>query len=673
MIKSLKLKLALAFGAIFLVLAATTTVNLYYLNDVSVIQNKVVNLRVKTVNAGKDINNGINYSLAALRGYMILGADLDKAQAMRDQRQQAWTLIDNSMAVFDEVSVNWTVPKNIEILQELKTVLTDFKAAQKKVEDIAQTTANIPSYQVLLTEAAPRAAKILAALTGIIDLEAGQEASAERKALLTHLANSRGAFAIGLANIRAYLLSGNSQFKAEFEAKWQVNEENYQIIANKYAKLLSSEQQQHWKNYQEYRQQFSVIPEKMFALRSAADWNQANYILGSEAAPNAAKAVALLSQMQNSQNTLLANDVISLKEHSDAQVMILILGAAISLFLSIAIAIGFGRDLLGRLSPLLQKATEISNNNLSTPALVIKGNDELTQLSKAVNQMSEALTRTLTSTAESIQGVSSEANNIFIANTDMSKTIDKQNEQINLIAAAIEQLSASSKEVSDSSELTAKSAEDSLLTAKEGGNLMRSSMTQMSEISEAFDNSAASIGSLSEQSKKVEDILGVIRGIAEQTNLLALNAAIEAARAGEQGRGFAVVADEVRQLASRTTDATADVEKAIDQMRNDAGVSVKSMEIGREKVKHGIEISDKVSNVLDEIIKNATEVSSKMKSIATSSNEQSAVTAEIAANTNQVSILSIEVNKSISNVVDMTRAVSESSSHRAQELMKMVK
>ena len=402
----------------------------------------------------------------------------------------------------------------------------------------------------------------------------------------------------------------------------------------------------------------------MFDLRIADDWNQANYILGTQAAPKAALAVAYLKEMQTSQNALLQSDEEALQSSSAMQVSILLIGALSSLLISILVAIWFSNDLISRLTPVLRKAIEISKNNLSTPELVIKGRDEIAVLTDAVNQMNRALIDTLSTTADSMQGVSSEANNIYIANTKMSKTIGQQNEQISLIAAAIEELSASSLEVSNSSQQTAQSAASSLANAEQGGELVNNSLQQMNEISVAFNQSAESISSLSEQSAKVEGILGVIRGIAEQTNLLALNAAIEAARAGESGRGFAVVADEVRQLASRTTEATTEIETAIDKMRIDANIAVKSIDAGRDKVQHGKEISNQVSEMLQLIIGSATDVSDKVQQIAINSNEQSIVTAEIAENTNQASSLSMAVSEGISGVVEMTKMVSEDSSNR---------
>ncbi len=673
MFKSLRAKLATSFGVIFLILVLATGSNLYYVNQVNEVQDRVIKLRFETVKAGKDINNGINSSLAALRGYIILGGEPAKGAEMKKQRAAAWLLIANSLATFNAVSVNWTVPKNVETFAKLKKVLVEFEEAQEQVEEVAQHKSNIASYQVLLTEAAPRAAKILSALTGIIDIEEQQDASKERKAMLIQLANSRGSFAIGLANIRAYLLSGDMKFKQLFEQKWQANEKAYELIEQNFSSLLSPEQQTHWQDYKQYRQEFSTIPDEMFDLRIADDWNQANYILGTQAAPKAALAVAYLKEMQTSQNALLQSDEEALQSSSAMQVSILLIGALSSLLISILVAIWFSNDLISRLTPVLRKAIEISKNNLSTPELVIKGRDEIAVLTDAVNQMNRALIDTLSTTADSMQGVSSEANNIYIANTKMSKTIGQQNEQISLIAAAIEELSASSLEVSNSSQQTAQSAASSLANAEQGGELVNNSLQQMNEISVAFNQSAESISSLSEQSAKVEGILGVIRGIAEQTNLLALNAAIEAARAGESGRGFAVVADEVRQLASRTTEATTEIETAIDKMRIDANIAVKSIDAGRDKVQHGKEISNQVSEMLQLIIGSATDVSDKVQQIAINSNEQSIVTAEIAENTNQASSLSMAVSEGISDVVEMTKMVSEDSSNRADNLLKMLK
>jgi len=670
---SLRIKLSISFGGIFLLLLITSAFNLSSISKVDNINNRITQLRFTSVNAGKDIVNGINKSLAALRGYMILGNVPEKAQIMKEQRQDAWQLIDQNVATFTRLSQNWTDPNNVRTLKLLKEHLAHFKVAQKKVEDMAQSGANIPSYQLLLTDAAPRAGIILTSLTTIIDTEATLSATNDRKTLLKLLADSRGSFAICLANIRAYLLSGDMQFKRNFEAKWQVNQQRFDLINSRYTRLLNTTQREAWQQYQTVRGEFSGLPARMFDLRSATDWNQANYILGTEAAPLAASALAELNKMRSSQDKLLAADIALLNDTSDNQYASLIISGILSFIISVGIAYWFSNNLLSRLMPLLNKARNIANNDLSTAQLIVHGKDEISELTTAVNTMSDSLKKTLIATAKSMKTVSVDAQNIFHANSEMSGNTNLQVEQMNLIASAIEELSASASEVSNHSLEAAASAEQSLDIAEQGGGLVDTSLSQMNAISDAFNNSATSIESLSLQSKQIEGILSVIRGIAEQTNLLALNAAIEAARAGEQGRGFAVVADEVRQLASRTTEATGDVEKAIESMRNDTDIAVESIGIGRDKVTQGIELSAKVSQVLNKIIDRAKDVASKVETIATTSKQQSTVTAEIAGNTDEVSITSRNVSTSIGEVVTMAQSVSESSTLRASELESMVK
>ena len=669
---SLRTKLAISFGGIFLLLLISTSFNLYSVSKVHDINQRIAQLRFANVNAGKDIANGINQSLAALRGYMLLGNIPQKAQTMKKQRLDAWKTIDKNLAAFDKSAKYWTEPNNVKMLSTLKQDLAAFRQAQQEVEDIAQSPENIPAYQLLLTQAAPRASKIMADITQIIDIESTLSATTERKLLLKLLADSRGSFAIGLANIRAYLLSGAPTFKQSFKEKWAINQLRHDQINAKYINLFTAKQREVWQQYQSVREEFSTLPLKMFSLRDAPDWNQANHILGNKAAPQANLALSTLSQMRRSQDSLLDNDLNLLAQTETEQYASLIGSGILSLIISIIIAIWFSNNLLNRLLPILSKARKIADNNLATPELKVNGHDEISELTQAVNTMSNSLKKTLATTAQSMKTVSVDAQNIFHANTNMSDNITLQVQQMTLVASAIEELSASATEVSNHSVEAAQSAEESLKIAEQGGDLVDNSLSQMNAISEAFNESANSIESLSSQSKQIEGILGVIRGIAEQTNLLALNAAIEAARAGEQGRGFAVVADEVRQLASRTTEATGDVEKAIESMRSDTNIAVASIDSGRDKVTQGIELSSNVSDVLKQIIERAQDVAIKVETIATTSKQQSTVTAEIAGNTDEASSASKSVSNSISEVVAMAQSVSESSTRRAGELESMV-
>jgi len=668
---TLKKKLIVSFTLILVVIMTTAIFNLWSVSRVADIQHQITQYRMKTVNASKDIDNGINQSLAALRGFIILGNDPAKANLMKTNRAIAWSTIDSSIAALSANSQHLTQSNKAD-LAELIATLAQFKIVQKRVESIAQSPTNIPAYQLLLSTAAPKASELLNALTRLIDIESTLPASPQRKVLLKSLADSRGSLATGVANIRAYLLSGDAQFKRQFDSKWAINSQRFNEINNSLTSLFNDEQNINWNTYIRIRRDFQSLPAQMFTLRGAKDWNKANYFLGIQAAPLAKKSLALLKEIQDSQGSQLDVDIKELNDVSDWQYIVIIASGGFSLLLCIVIGLLFSKDLLSRLLPLLDKANAITNNQLTAPALTPQGNDELTQLTRAVNAMNDSLADTIRLTANTMKETSTQADNIYNANTNMSDDITVQNDQMSLIAAAIEELSASASEVSNISADAAASAQSSYETAKSGGSIVEKSLKKMAEISGAFDESATSVTALSQQSQQIGEILSVIRGIAEQTNLLALNAAIEAARAGEQGRGFAVVADEVRHLASRTTQATSDVEVAIEHMHNHTNVAVASMTTGREKVVEGIGESQAVAAILDQIIDQASDVSHRVESIAATAKQQLTVTLEIASNSDEASRMSRQVSASISDVVSLSENVSKTTHHNALQLNEMI-
>ena len=410
----------------------------------------------------------------------------------------------------------------------------------------------------------------------------------------------------------------------------------------------------------------------MFTLRSADDWNKANYWLGTKAAPRASKILSLLNEMKISQEKLLAKDINNAEKLVTTLESTLILITLVSLIVGISSAVWFSRDLLTRLNPILVRARSIANSDMSGEALKIRGNDQLSDLTNAINQMSESLSVLVSKTANSMVEASEGTSRILIANQEMSSGVNQQTLQVEQIAAAVEELSNSSLEVATNCVDASDSSAETLKLAKSGGEVVQRALSQMTAIKDAFNNTSQAISLLSTQSKEIAGILSVIKGIADQTNLLALNAAIEAARAGEQGRGFAVVADEVRQLAARTTNATTEVEGAIDSMLRETENAVTMIDEGEYRVSQGVDMTNDAATSLSNIIESVDDVVSKIQAIAATAEEQSMTTAEVAQNTENVSAVSNQVEKGISEVVTLSQEVTQNAENKAKELLAMV-
>jgi len=388
-------KLAAGFGAVLLILVALVAFIEYKLVGQDELQNSVIELRVPTNIAGHDLVNGVNHSLAALRGYMILGKD-----SFKQQRQAAWKGIDKNLAIMTNMSKNWTVPENIEKLKDLKNTFAEFRIAQQQVEDISHSADEQPAMKMLLTEAAPRATKVIKAITGMINEEKNQPATSTRKALLATFADSRGSFAMGLASIRAYLISGDKKWSDDFNQRWAVNTERLKTIQEN-SQILTHAQRQHFQTYISNREAFAPIPPKMFSIRGSNKWNMANYLLATEAAPRAGKALKILADMVESQNNLMASDAKALQEESSFIKLISIIATLIALTIGGIIAWFISKAITGPLIEAMSASKRIAEGDLSGE-IKVSSQDETGQLLLTMQQMQQKLTSVIERDIQSI-------------------------------------------------------------------------------------------------------------------------------------------------------------------------------------------------------------------------------------------------------------------------------
>jgi methyl-accepting chemotaxis protein len=206
----------------------------------------------------------------------------------------------------------------------------------------------------------------------------------------------------------------------------------------------------------------------------------------------------------------------------------------------------------------------------------------------------------------------------------------------------MEEMSASVVEVARKSTDACRTAEEAGSQATEGGNVVEKTVVEMKGIADQVTESARSVNNLGKKSEQIGQIISVINDIADQTNLLALNAAIEAARAGEHGRGFAVVADEVRKLAERTTTATEEVARSIREIQTDTGAAVGCIEEGTKKVQSGVQFATNAGEALRKIVQGSENVRQMVQSIAAAAEEQSAAGEQISKSVEQINAVTRE-------------------------------
>ncbi|ENO88070.1 methyl-accepting chemotaxis protein [Thauera linaloolentis] len=346
---------------------------------------------------------------------------------------------------------------------------------------------------------------------------------------------------------------------------------------------------------------------------------------------------------------------------SDAKQMAigaLVVGTLVAALVSILLA----RRITSRLHHAVTVANEIAAGHLGQPAggTAARSGDEIGRLLGAIDAMRESLRTTIGEARDASARLSASAEDLGKGVSELEASVDAQSTEASNIAASVEEVTVSIGEVASRTNEASAAARESDTKAREGREVLRKLEQAIDQVSAVVRTASEGIGNLAEESKKISAIVNVIKDIADQTNLLALNAAIEAARAGEQGRGFAVVADEVRKLAERTSQSTGEITAMVDTIQQSTGQVVARIDEGVSAVSRSVDHAREAGGSIESLLAIARQVSELISDIDLALREQTEASTVVARSVEQ-----------IANSAEQIHTVTTASSRSAESLRAM--
>lgn len=582
-----------------------------------------------------ELESAIDSSSVAL-GFYLLSANAQDLKSY-DSSLKTVNEILNTLKGMPEVTSNPEVQKTVS-----RTSLRVEKFASYRnqmVELASDFNLNQPGFIIAQEKMGAYATSILGSLSQMISAENVGE-SIERGKVLLAVSILRQTWMNLLIANRAFMAMRTGSEISNLELYAQGFQDAVAKFEKTSADSLNFEQETALEEIKEALPPYMAAMKELIVVHSSDKWRTDSYLMRTEISPLVRTIKKDIEELVNSQRQAVetgSQDILSSVVAANGIVLTLLV---VGIIMGLVGAWLVSRMIVNPINDTVEAMHEIAAGEGDlTKRLDVKGRDEIADLSRGFNAIIELIHHTISNVTDASDQLATQAEQLTVTSASANENVIKEKNQLDQIATAMTEMASTAQEVAVNADSAATGTQQADEQASEGRGVVSQTMSAINSLASDVDSASSTIKQLEADTEQIGTVVEVIRGIAEQTNLLALNAAIEAARAGEQGRGFAVVADEVRSLANRTQQSTQEIQDMIERLQVGAQNAVSVMDSSKDQATTTVDKAAEADVSLNQISSSITEVFNMNTQIAEAVRQQGMVTEEV--NTNIVTLSAV--------------------------------